>query len=181
MASGSGGKGSSGGKKSVRPKYQQWNSSMSTPFQNMEKKTVIKKVKKKKAVSRKTNIDDLTLKKQAFLDVYASTFGNITVSAKKIGIARCTVYLWIEQDNQFAEQLKNTKPKEYLKDIAELGLVKRIQEGDTTAIIFALKTQAKDRGYIERTETVNKNVDEFEGKTEEELRAELQLLRDKQQ
>ena len=37
-------------------------------------------------------------------------------------------------------------------DYAESKLVENIGKGDTTAIIFTLKTKGKSRGYIERSE-----------------------------
>lgn len=42
--------------------------------------------------------------------------------------------------------------KEKRKDIAEGKLWGLINDGNITAIIFYLKTQAKDRGYVERIE-----------------------------
>jgi hypothetical protein len=45
-----------------------------------------------------------------------------------------------------------TQAREDLKDFAESKLLRRIDDDDLTAIIFFLKTQAKDRGYVERAE-----------------------------
>ena len=42
--------------------------------------------------------------------------------------------------------------KDSLKDMAENELLRQIRDGNTTATIFFLKTQAKDRGYVERQE-----------------------------
>ena len=41
---------------------------------------------------------------------------------------------------------------ENLKDIAEHELARNITQGNMTAIMFFLKTKAKDRGYVEKVE-----------------------------
>ena len=48
--------------------------------------------------------------------------------------------------------------KESLKDLAESKLIENIEDNDNTAIIFYLKTQAKDRGYVERNE-IDANIE----------------------
>lgn len=45
--------------------------------------------------------------------------------------------------------------KESLLDFAESQLLNNIKNGDTTSILFYLKTQGKKRGYIERQEVEN--------------------------
>jgi len=45
-----------------------------------------------------------------------------------------------------------TEARERMIDFAESKLYQNIKAGDNTAIIFYLKTQAKHRGYIERSE-----------------------------
>jgi hypothetical protein len=42
---------------------------------------------------------------------------------------------------------------EKLNDLAEMKLIENIKTGDTTSIIFRLKTKGRDRGYVERLET----------------------------
>ena len=67
----------------------------------------------------------------------------------------------------FAKEVENIK--EDTKDFVEGKLMQNISAGKEASIFFYLKTQAKDRGYIERTEVINKDVDEFENLTDDEL------------
>ena len=43
-------------------------------------------------------------------------------------------------------------PQEIFLDFAENKLVQKINDGDTAALLFALKTKGKKRGYVERQE-----------------------------
>lgn len=99
-----------------------------------------------------TNSDKMSLKKQAFISAYKKSFGNISASCESIDIDRATYYRWIDNDHDFVEALHKVEPEETFVDFAERALAKKINSGDTTAIIFALKTKGKRRGYIEKTE-----------------------------
>ena len=95
---------------------------------------------------------DKKLAKKGFIDAYERSFGNILVSCKTVGIARQTYYNWIEQDAEFKKQIESIQPKERFLDFLEGKIVEKINGGDTTSIIFALKTKGKKRGYVERQE-----------------------------
>jgi hypothetical protein len=60
---------------------------------------------------------------------------------------RNTLMKWIDE-----EYLKNAviEGRNSRLDFAESKLDQNINNGDTTAIIFLLKTLGKDRGYVER-------------------------------
>ena len=45
----------------------------------------------------------------------------------------------------------------YNLDFAETMLMKHIREGDTTSLIFYLKTKGRERGYVERVEATGAN------------------------
>lgn len=84
-------------------------------------------------------------KKTLFIQAFQKSFGNISKACEKIGVSRQTYYDWRNDDPMFLEAVKNVK--DGAVDMAETALLKQITEGNTTAIIFYLKTQAKDRGY----------------------------------
>ena len=89
-------------------------------------------------------------KKKEFLVAYEQLAWNISYACKSVGISRSTFYTWMkdeEFENEFIEI------KEGLKDYAESKLVAQVKSGNMTAIIYYLKTQAKDRGYVEKSET----------------------------
>jgi len=76
-------------------------------------------------------------------------FGNLSTASKSLGIERPTLYSWIEQEGleQAVIEGRNSRI-----DFVESKLDQKIGSGDTTAIIFFLKTQGKSRGYVERQE-----------------------------
>ena len=76
--------------------------------------------------------------------------GVISVIQSRLGCARQTVYNLMER-YPTVKQARDDE-KEALKDYAESKLFQQISKDNMTAIIFYLKTQARDRGYIERQE-----------------------------
>jgi len=42
--------------------------------------------------------------------------------------------------------------REAMLDVAESSLFQRVEEGESWAVVFYLKTQGRDRGYVERSE-----------------------------
>lgn len=89
-------------------------------------------------------------KKKRFLSALESNDGHIQETCTQLGIPRSTFYLWRKEDEEFAQAVEDVFEK--LVDDAETELRKRIRLGDTTAIIFFLKTKGKKRGYIEKQE-----------------------------
>ena len=94
-----------------------------------------------------------------FLKAIPGSGGFITTIADRAGCTRNTVYAAIRNYPTVAAAIKNEK--EQLKDMVEGQLLTQIKEGNTTAAIFYLKTQAKDRGYVERQEFTGKDGDKL--------------------
>lgn len=90
--------------------------------------------------------------------------GFVTTIAKRLGCERPYVYVLLKKFATAKQALE--AERESVKDFAENALYKQINEGNTTAIIFYLKTQAKDRGYVERQEQVTYDLSQA---TEEQL------------
>lgn len=96
---------------------------------------------------------DTAKKKRAFLEAMKKTFGNISASCNIATITMPTYYNWRKDDEEFAKEVDSTNYKESRLDFIENKLIEKINKGDTTAIIFALKTIGKERGYVEKTHT----------------------------
>lgn len=78
------------------------------------------------------------------------SLGIVTVACKKAEIPRSTFYKWLNEDEDFAKEVKDIE--NIALDFAESQLHKQISENSTSATIFYLKTKGKKRGYIERQE-----------------------------
>jgi hypothetical protein len=76
--------------------------------------------------------------------------GMVYVAAERIGCSPNNIKARIEKSPALQEVLAQSKG--YLVDTAELKLAQAVQAGDLGAIKFYLQTQARDRGYVSRTE-----------------------------
>jgi len=111
---------------------------------------------------------NVTIKKDAMLQALTASLGNVTEAAEKIGMNRKTHYEWLKDDPEYSAAVASLK--NVALDFAESQL-KKLMEGaerqalthdgevvtikdapNTSAVIFYLKTQGKQRGYIERQE-----------------------------
>ena len=71
--------------------------------------------------------------------------GNITAVAQTIKCSRETVYKRLRQSEELRDTL--AEAREAALDRAEQFLFEKCEAGDTTALIFFLKTQGRSRGY----------------------------------
>ena len=70
-------------------------------------------------------------------------------------MTRQLYYKWLEDDPAFAEAVESIRQEQI--DTVESALLNKIEDGDTTAVIFYLKTKGKERGYSERTELTGRD------------------------
>lgn len=80
--------------------------------------------------------------------------GNISGTATHFGVARNSMYRFIERHNL---QSVLDESRESLVDIAETALKRAVVGGEAWAVCFTLKTQGKRRGYVERIEQTGAN------------------------
>ena len=59
-----------------------------------------------------------------------------------------THYEWLKTDPEYKDTVEAVE--DLILDFAETNLHQQIEEGNTTATIFLLKTRGRKRGYIER-------------------------------
>ena len=76
--------------------------------------------------------------------------GMVAIAARKLRCSRQTIYTMIQNHPTVREALDEAR--EHMKDVAETSLFQHIIMGDAWAVCYYLKTQGRDRGYIERQE-----------------------------
>jgi len=95
-------------------------------------------------------VDLIQFKEQDYLDAILLSGPLITVLAKRMGCNRGTVYEAMKKWPSIRKALDYEKEKR--KDFVESELMKQIKSGNGASTRFFLRTQARDRGYAERTE-----------------------------
>lgn len=91
-----------------------------------------------------------TLLKKQMIEALTKSLGVVTTACKHVKIARSTHYTRMDEDEEYNKEV--TSIEDVALDFAESKLHSRIQNDDTTATIFYLKTKGKRRGYIEKVE-----------------------------
>jgi flagellar hook protein FlgE len=92
----------------------------------------------------------MDMNKRLMINALEKTLGVVTSACKIVGIARSTHYNWYDSDRDYRDAVDDIS--NIALDFAESKLHEMIQDKDTTATIFYLKTKGKKRGYIERNE-----------------------------
>lgn len=93
--------------------------------------------------------------------------GNVAAVARRLGVTRAAIYNRINESATLQQVLADAR--ESMLDNAESVLYKKVLEGSTPELIFFLKTQGRNRGYVERQELTGANGGPIEHKQVNEL------------
>lgn len=85
-----------------------------------------------------------------FLNALKECYGIVSKAAHMAGLDRKCHYNWMDSMPEYAKEYEAICDDRI--DFVEDQLISNISNGDTTAIIFFLKTKAKKRGYVEKQE-----------------------------
>lgn len=89
------------------------------------------------------------------LEAYSKKGCNVSATCSAVDISRTHFYRMRKKNKKFAQGLEDAE--EGLVDLIEGKLIKAVNDGNITAIIFFLKSKAKNRGYTEKLEIDNKH------------------------
>jgi hypothetical protein len=84
--------------------------------------------------------------------------GNISAIARAFQVSRAAIYDYISNKPDLKQLIQDER--ESMIDDAESEIYKQFKKGNTAALIFFLKTQGKQRGYVERQELTGKDGQE---------------------
>ena len=76
--------------------------------------------------------------------------GNVSAAARSLGLQRHRLHQIIVKSEQLQQVVHDARQS--MCDNAESALNRAVINGEAWAVCFTLKTQAKDRGYVERTQ-----------------------------
>ena len=110
---------------------------------------------------------DNGLTAEKMIDAIEKSKGFVSTAAQLLGCSRRHFYARMNTMPTVQAALEDVREKRH--DFVESKLLKRIDAEDITANIFYLKTQCKNRGYVERQEIRNVDDAEIDAEIEREL------------
>jgi len=117
---------------------------------------------------------DLTKTQQRFLKTYRKKMCNISATCRAARIGRSTVYEWGDKADTFKKEMQMVEQSLY-DDVESIMFEKVFVQKDNTMIIWVSKAKMGDRGYVEKQQNtnVNLNTDKYADKSLEEIEAEI--------
>lgn|SRR3990167_1003026 len=94
------------------------------------------------------NVTPKRITAEMAIEAIKDSRGFVTTVAKRLGCQRNQVYRMLRDYPTVRQAMDDEREK--LKDFAESKLFKMIDDEVPAAVLFYLKTQARDRGYIEK-------------------------------
>ena len=95
----------------------------------------------------------LAPKKRRMIEVLNNELGIVTSACKIVGINPCTHYEWLKTDNEYKEAVEALEIRK--EDIIEKAFLSLVIDKNPQAVIHAVKTKLKHRGYGENPITIN--------------------------
>lgn len=106
----------------------------------------------------------------------------VRAACEKMGVSRATYYRWLQDDQEFREAAETALQggKDEVNDVAEAQLIKAIQSGNMTGIIYWLKNHHIDyNSKLAQRQLLQKRSDVLNKKETEILQRALKLLNTK--
>lgn len=97
---------------------------------------------------QKGGTGNAVLTEETVLPLVSKFMGNMAAIATSMRVSRQAVHKFANGNEAVKEAI--AAEKERVKDLIENSLVNRAIAGESWAVCFYLKCQARDRGYIER-------------------------------
>jgi len=85
--------------------------------------------------------------RKTLIEVLKAKDGKVYNAAAALGCSATAIYRRINRDPEIAEVVQQARGE--LVDLAEDALKQAVKRGEGWAVCFALKTQGRNRGYIE--------------------------------
>jgi hypothetical protein len=90
------------------------------------------------------------------IEALQATKGMVYLAAKALGCSPSTIYNYAKRYVSVQQAIDNERGK--FLDTTELALQDAIDDGQGWAIAFALKTLGKHRGYVEKQQVEQQNI-----------------------
>ncbi|QQR54593.1 helix-turn-helix domain-containing protein [Candidatus Peregrinibacteria bacterium] len=106
----------------------------------------------------------------------------VRAACEKMGVSRATYYRWLRDDDEFREAAEKALQggKDEVNDVAEAQLIKAIQSGNMTGIIYWLKNHHIDyNSKLAQRQLIQRKNDVLNKTETEVLQKALKLLNTK--